>query len=99
MGLGYLSLAQNLRIGKSELDLVMLDQQTRELVVVEVKARGSGSVAAGHPSLAVRGRKWLALQRAGVQLLGRWSWARGLRFDIVTVSPTGVEHFSNATWP
>lgn len=93
---GYRCLAQNLRLGKSELDLVMLSS-TKELVVVEIKTRGLGSALAGHPSLAVRGRKWLALERSGGQLLAKYSQATGLRFDIVTVSPQGVEHFVNVT--
>ena len=91
-------LERNLRIGRSELDLVVLDSQTQELVVVEVKTRGSGSAIAGHPSLSVKGRKWLALLRAGSILVHRFPKAQGLRFDIVTVSRTGVEHLPNITW-
>lgn len=96
---GYRCLWRNLRLGKSELDLVMLDSQSHELVVVEVKARGQSSMLAGHPSLAVKGRKWLALERAGARLLSSQPAAKGLRFDVVTVSPMGVEHFVSVTWP
>lgn len=97
VALGYVCLWQNLRLGKSELDLVMLDSNTQELVVVEVKTRGLGSALTGHPSLAVRGKKWLALERAGALLLSSHSAVKGLRFDVVTVSPAGVEHFLNVT--
>lgn len=97
MAQGYACLERNLRLGKSELDLVMLDSVRHELVVVEVKARSQSSMVTGHPSLSVRGRKWLALERTASQLLNRYRQAQGLRFDVVTVSPAGVEHFQNVT--
>lgn len=95
--LGYTVLGQNLRIGKSELDIVALDIQRDEVVIIEVKTRRNG--LSGHPSQSVRGRKWLALQRAGAFLLQTWNFSKPLRFDIISLSPNGLEHFQNVTWP
>jgi len=95
---GYRILRQNLRLGHSELDLVALDPQTQELVIVEVKTRSRQSSLAGHPSLSVKGKKWLALERAGIQLLATWNFSKGLRFDIISLSEIGLEHFQNVTW-
>jgi putative endonuclease len=95
--LGYTVLAQNLHLGKSELDLVALDPHQDELVIIEVKTRRNG--LSGHPSQSVRGKKWLALHRAGAFLLQTWNFSKPLRFDIISLSPNGLEHFQNVTWP
>jgi putative endonuclease len=94
---GYRLLHRNLKVGKSELDIVALDKAVDEVVIVEVKTRGS--LKGGHPSLSIRGQKWLALQRAAAHLLKLWQYRRPIRFDIVSVSRQGIEHFQNVTWP
>lgn len=94
---GYQILSRNLKIGRSELDLVALDISADELVIVEVKARQT--LSHGHPSENIRGKKWLNLQRTAYFVLKTWNFSKSLRFDIISLSPNGLEHFKNVTWP
>lgn len=69
---GYQIVAQNLRIGKLELDLVA--RKDRVIAVVEVRTRGKGAWTTGLGSLAQAKRQ--RIRRAGERL-----WQRRYRND------------------
>lgn len=82
---------------KYEIDIVALDQQTDELVFVEVKTRKSDTY--GHPSKAVNKNK-IRSMRIGAELFLKYTDLQNFyRFDIITITPGRVEHFDNITWP
>lgn len=93
---GYLILDLNIRYKNHEVDLVALDLKTDEIVFVEVKA--SSSIGYGHPSQKVDRRKLASLQQAAWAYLKSRRLAQDFRFDIITVNPSGIEHFENVTW-
>lgn len=80
-----------------ELDLVALDQNHQEIVFVEVKTRQSESF--GHPSEAVTPKKLRSVRQAAKAYLASKGLRNCYRFDIISVTPAGVEHFENVTWP
>ncbi|HEX9817874.1 MAG TPA: YraN family protein [Patescibacteria group bacterium] len=94
---GYQILEQNLSFKNHEIDLIALDKRFQEIVFVEVKTRQTSFY--GNPSQAVNRAKLRSLQFVA----HRYLYARGLRnlyrFDIIAVTPQGVEHFENVTWP
>jgi putative endonuclease len=85
---GYTVLARNWRCREGELDLVLC--RGREVVVCEVKARGSTRF--GTPAEAVTRTKQLRIRR----LAARWLReaapfpARSVRFDVASVLGTSV---------
>ena len=84
---GYRILARNLRLGRSEVDLLLLSPDGVDVVIVEVKASASGVRAAG-AALDRRKRHRIAaaaraLERAGL-LAGH-----GLRVDGILVDCSG----------
>lgn len=94
--LNYQILDQNVRLKHQEIDLIALDQETDELVFVEVKTRGSSFF--GNPSQAVNKIKLRSMQ----YVAGAYRRARGFRndyrFDIISILPGKIEHFKNITW-
>lgn len=79
-------LARNVRAGRDELDLIARDGQV--LVLVEVKARAGGFLAA---DLAFTRAKKARMLRAFMRLKreGRVNHVHALRCDLVLVTPTG----------
>jgi putative endonuclease len=88
---GYRILAQNLRHGHREVDLVV----ERNGVVAFVEVKGRTGDGCGHPLEAVTHRK-----RREVEAVARW-WIRqrppalGYRFDAVSVEARGLD---GRTW-
>ena len=94
--LDYKILASNLTLGKSEIDLVCLNQAQNEVVFVEVKTRSVEYY--GHPSQAVGHRQMRSLDRVARKYLQANKLDLDYRFDIVSVLPNKIEHFQNITW-
>ena len=94
---GYQILDRNLVFKKHEIDLIALDKRHQELVFVEVKTRQTGQF--GNPSNAVGKTKLKSLQYVAQQYLRTTDLRNLYRFDIIAVTPGGVEHFENVTWP
>jgi putative endonuclease len=96
---GYRILHRNLRIGKDEIDLVALDQDSGTIVIVEVKTRTTEHHA---PQENVNARKRRYMLRIAGALATRAEFAhRPMRFDVIAVTwlpgkrPV-VRHFPNA---
>ncbi len=73
-----------------------LDTKTNEIVFVEVKTCSSDSY--GHPSQRVDHKKIASLNKFAWVYLKTKRLEQDFRFDIMTVSPNGIEHFENITW-
>ncbi|MBA2565370.1 MAG: YraN family protein [Gemmatimonadetes bacterium] len=78
---GFRIAARNLRIGRTEVDLVARKRGT--LVFCEVKTRRSARL--GLPELAVNARKQQRLLRAAAAYLARHPPAGEVRFDVISV--------------
>lgn len=82
-----------------ELDIVAKDGN--ELVIVEVKARGSDSYE--HPSEAVSNKKIRFLVNAAEAYIIEHNINCDTRFDVISIIFTGkgleLEHFKNAFYP
>ena len=99
---GYKIIAQRLRLGGGELDIVAVDGRT--VVFVEVKTRASHDK--GHPAEAVDEAKQRQLCRLGLIYLKRHGLLdHSARFDVVAITwPEGVirptiEHYRSAFEP
>src|SRR5277367_6349258 len=89
---GFRVLAQRLRTGAGEIDLVVADAET--LLFVEVKARNSLAEAAY--AVAPRPQARL-LKAASLALALREDWARpAIRFDVALVCHGTIEHIEDA---
>lgn len=95
---GWVVLAQNVRVGRDELDLLARDPRG-EGVVVEVRARsgaafGSGLESVDAHKVARLYRATANLRRVGHPALGPGPWPRPLRVDLVTLrrDPRGAWH-------
>lgn len=93
---GFKILDFNIRYKNHEVDLVVLDQSTNEIVFVEVKTLSSDEY--GHPSQKVDHKKISSLNKFAWVYLKTKRLEQDFRFDIMTVSPSGIEHFENVTW-
>lgn len=96
---GYRVLHRNLRVGKDEADLVMLDPDGRTVVIVEVKTRRDDDV---RPEENVHGRKRHRLNRLAAALARRGEYRdRPFRFDVIAIvwpedGAPNVTHFHGA---
>ncbi|HUW79991.1 MAG TPA: YraN family protein [Acidocella sp.] len=89
---GYSVLAQRLRTGAGELDLVLADRDT--LVFVEVKARKTLAEAAYAVSPRQQAR---LLEAASLALATHEDWHRpAIRFDVALVCHGAIEHIEDA---
>jgi len=86
----------NFALKGGEIDIVALDPVQDEVVFVEVKTRGSDDF--GHPSKAVHQKKTRNLKRTALYYIDRFQIENDYRFDIITISPYGLEHFENITF-
>ena len=87
---------QNVRVGNAEIDIIATDAKMDELVFIEVKARSSADF--GEPSAAVNWKKIRSLQTVARRYLRDHQVRKDYRFDIITLTPQGIEHFENVTW-
>ena len=97
---GYRIAARNLRIGRTELDLVA--RKGPDLVFCEVKTRRGSSL--GEPEESVTGRKRARIQRAAEAFLARHTPAGSVRFDVLAVTEPApgrlaVRHIEGAFRP
>jgi len=82
-GLGYRIVARNYRTRWGEIDIIARDGPV--LAFVEVRRRGSGSLA--HPAETVGRRKRDRLARTAADFLGNRGWWHFVcRFDVLTVT-------------
>lgn len=89
---GYDILAQRLRTGVGEIDLILADRVT--LVFVEVKARKSMAEAAYSVSPRQQAR---LLEAANLALAKHDDWQReNIRFDVALVCNGVIEHVEDA---
>jgi putative endonuclease len=86
--------ARNFRCRMGELDVVGREADT--LIIVEVRMRASNRF--GGAAASVDFRKQAKLQRAAALLLQQRKDLAGLRvrFDVVALSPTGIEWIKHA---
>ncbi|MBI4395692.1 MAG: YraN family protein [Elusimicrobia bacterium] len=90
---GYRFLCANYRTRLGELDLVMRHKDT--IVFVEVKARRDASF--GAPQEAVTFAKQRKMIRVGLEYAkARRCQGTPFRFDVVALTPDGIEHIENA---
>lgn len=95
---GFRILAQRIRLGRDEIDLIVRDDDC--IVFVEVKTRRSAVF--GTPAKAVDRRKKHALSRAAIHYLKKKHFPPvSIRFDIVEVLGTpgllkDIKHIENA---
>jgi len=96
----YQILAQNIRLGLNEIDIIALDREFDELVFIEVKTRDSADF--GHPNQAVKFKKIASMRKVAQTYLKKLRLQNDYRFDIITVigkNGNNIEHFENITWP
>lgn len=90
---GYQCLAANFSTRWGEIDLIMKIKDT--LVFVEVKQKETSDF--GEPAEAVTRKKINRLTRAAMvylQAIGVWN--APMRFDVVSMGPSGLRHYRNA---
>lgn len=97
--LGYEILATNWFSSHLEIDIIARDGN--ELVIVEVKARGTDSYE--HPSEAVSNKKIRFLVNAAEAYIQENNISMDTRFDVISIIFYGggfeIEHFVNAFYP
>jgi putative endonuclease len=93
---GYQIFDTNVRVGTSEIDIVALDEKHEELVFIEVKTRSNSYY--GNPSTAVNRDKIRSMNFVANIYLKRSHLDYDYRFDIVAITPEGIEHYENVTW-
>jgi putative endonuclease len=89
---GRIVIGRNVRVGRDEIDVLVMDGAT--LVLVEVRARSNASWTDAMQS--VRPAKVKRLKRAALALLAKRDEQRELRIDVVAVGVDGVEVVENA---
>lgn len=91
--MGMRVLARNFRTRCGEIDIVALDGDT--LVFVEVKYRKVSGFGAPHEF--VTRRKIERMKKAAWTYIERHKlFDAYMRFDVVSVKPSGIKHFENA---
>ena len=97
--LGYEILDVNWFSGHLEIDIVAKDG--KELVIVEVKSRGTDSYE--HPSEAVSNKKIRFLINAAEAYIFEKNMELDTRFDVISIIFNGkgfeIEHFKDAFYP
>ena len=92
----YQVLDTNICHGSKEIDIVALDQESNELVFVEVKTRNKGFC--GDPSQAVNKDKIRSMQYVGAIYRRNNNLELDYRFDIITLVSGKIRHYQNVTW-
>lgn len=91
---GLVPIARRYRSPYGEVDLVLLDGET--LVFAEVKARQRGTSASASYSVTPAKQRRLVLTARCFLADYPQHAQRMARFDVVTVTPEGVQHIPNA---
>lgn len=93
----YQVLGQNLVYKNFEIDLVVYEPKTGDLVFVEVKTCSSANW--GEPSQKVGRKKLQALQNFACWYLRNWGQTyKNYRFDVIAIIGQKIEHYENITW-
>lgn len=99
--LGFIVLDRNVKLRKNEIDLVVIDNVTQEIVVVEVKTRQTAEI--GPPWKAVTRAKQRQIIHVANWLVKERQIDRDVRFDIISIVHntfrTEIEHLRNAFAP
>lgn len=99
--LGFILLDRNVKLKKNEIDLVVIDNVTQEIVVVEVKTRQTAEI--GPPWKAVTRAKQRQIIHVANWLVKERQIDRDVRFDIISIVHntfrTEIEHLRNAFAP
>jgi len=94
--MGYLILARNWRVGKSEVDIIAGRED--EVIFVEVKTRKN--LRHGLPELLVNAAKEKKMQEAAKSFLECIQPGHTIRFDIIAIiengEEQGIHHVENA---
>jgi len=97
--IGYVILAVNWFSHHLEIDIIAKDGD--ELVIIEVKSRGSDSYE--HPSEAVSNKKIRFLVNAAEAYIQEYNLDFDTRFDVISIVFYGpnfeLEHFKDAFYP
>ncbi len=89
---GYTILARRYHAGRCEIDLIVLEQDL--LVFIEVKYRKGNRYSALE---SITPRKMTHLKQAAEHyLIEHCLQEKNMRFDVITLTPRGIEHFKNA---
>lgn len=96
---GMKVIGRNVRIGRAEIDLIVLDGP--QLVFVEVKTRRRS--VSGYPEASVGKRKEDTLLEASHQYCLEHEITGGVRIDIIAIlienARPQIEHLKDAIWP
>jgi putative endonuclease len=92
--LGWTVLAQNVRFGRDEVDLLAFDSLT--LVIIEVRGRSNETTDAVLLQTSQNARKLKALKRVAEKVLHAYPNAEALRVDLAVVGTDGVDLLQNA---
>ena len=94
---GYRVVARNFRVSGGEIDIIALAKST--LVFVEVKKRASQ--AFGGPVAAVTPLKQKRIAQTAAQFIkiNTETHYQSVRFDVICISPAGLDHIENAFFP
>ncbi len=93
---GYTILSTNVRLQTTEVDIVAIDTSTNEIAITEVKRRSSGSF--GSPALAVTPQKMRHMAKVAAVIQREYHYSLDVRFDIISIVGTTIEHFKNISW-
>ncbi len=96
---GYFIVCRDWRIGHKDIDIVAIDNTTKDIVFVEVKTRTNNLF--GEPEDAVDEKKIKNLKSAAMTYIKYFRITRQSRFDIISIVGTTDEdmrllHFPNA---
>ena len=98
---GYIIVDKNVKFRKNEIDVVVIDNVTQELVVIEVKTRQTAEI--GPPWKAVTRAKQRQIIHVANWLVKERQIDRDVRFDIISIVHntfrTEIEHIKNAFTP
>ena len=83
--LGYKLYAQNVRLGRDEIDIIAYDPRDRVLVFAEVKTR-SFLHPDYHPSLSMTSHKKLNLKRSAGLWVAEHDFSGGYRIDLICIA-------------
>lgn len=98
---GYEILEQRWHLHHLEIDIIAIDNATKELVFVEVKTRTTAQY--GAPEEAVDYKKIMASVRAADAYIKQYYRTEPWRFDIISVTGNPlnfkIDHITNAFYP
>ena len=95
---GFMIYAENVRVGKDEIDLIVFDRKEKILVFVEVKTRKRLSENF-RPEFNFTSEKQEKFERAAEMWIMDRKYEGGFRLDLICVAGGRiVDHFNNITF-